>query len=205
MITTALSGIIAILQSHSMIFAYLIIFLIMCAEGPIVTYVAALAASFGYLNIWIVLILSFLGGVIPDSILYFVGKFARTKAVEKAVLFFGISDKRMKWIEKNFKKHAIKTIIAVKLIPPLPIPGLILSGYMKIPFKKFILTSSITNIFGVLFFLLLGFYSGIAVSNFLKYLKMSEFIIPILVILLVGVYFLSRFISSKLSKVASKI
>lgn len=45
----------------------------MVVEGPIVTSIAAFAASLGYLDIYMILIISLLGNLIPDILLFFIG------------------------------------------------------------------------------------------------------------------------------------
>jgi membrane protein DedA with SNARE-associated domain len=174
---------------------YLILFLIMFLEGPIITYAAAFLASQGIFNVWIVFLLSVFGNVIPDTILFLSGQHSRTKTIEKISAYFGMNESRIQKMEKGFYNHTGKSIILFKFIPGLAIPGLMLAGFSKVPFKKFFIASTIFNVSSAIIFTLLGFYSGITISSFLKYLKLEKYILIILVVSVISVYFIIRYIN----------
>lgn len=193
MVIGGLTDILDILSSQGLFLAYVVLFLLKCFEGPVVSYFAAFAASLGYFNIWIIFILSVLGGVIPDTLLFLLGSSLRGKKVERFVSYFGLSEKRIKWLEENIHKHSIKTIFVVKHVPPLPVPGILLFGFMKMDFLKFFIVSTILNVFGSILFVVLGYYSGIFTANILEYLKLGNFLVPVLVLFIIAVYFLSKY------------
>ena len=191
-------------SSHGPIAMYIVLFVLMFLEGPIVTYFAAFAASLGYLNIWGVFTLAILGNQIPDVLLYILGKSLKKKSIEKFISFFGLTEKRMIWIETNIKKHSIKSILGFKVIPNLPIPGLVLSGFIKLPFKKFFWTTIILNVVLAIIYTTLGFYSGRVVSSFFGELKRMEYIIPIALVGGFLIFLLTKLVYSKLSKYFNK-
>lgn len=183
------AGILAFIQTQG----YIIIFLIMVLEGAIITYVAAFLASLGYFNIYAILLLSIFGNLIPDIFLFFLGKYSRTNTVEKISKFFGFNHERIEKIERGFSNHAGKIIVSCKLIPGFAIPGLVLAGFSKVPFKKFFIISTTFNVSASVVLTLLGFYSGIAVESMLKYLKLESFALVVLGLLTIAIYFLIRF------------
>lgn len=172
----------------------------MFLEGPIITYIASIAAGLGLFNIFFIFGLSVLGNTIPDIIYYWLGRKSRTRIVEKFIAFFGINKKRVNIIEKHLKKHAIKTIITIKLTPIMPGLGLFLAGFVRIPFKKFIITGITCDIICSFIFCILGFYSGIAIDKVSRFLKLSEIIIPAFVILVIIFFVVLKFMSKKLEK-----
>jgi membrane-associated protein len=172
----------------------------MFIEGPIVAYISSFAAALGYFNVWILIPLFILGNQIPDILIFKIGGLLRGKTVEKYVSYFGLHKKRIKWLEKNINKHSIKTIILIKSVPPLPLPGIIISGFMKMPFKKFFWIDLIYNIFYAILFITLGYYSGLVTNMSLKYFKLGEYILPIAVILTIIVYILIRRVSAAIVK-----
>lgn len=181
---------------------YLLLLIIMFLEGPIIGFFAGFSASVGFFELWIVLLLAVLGNIIPDTILYFVGRLLRGSAIHKALHFFGLHKRRIKWLENNINKHSVKTLSFIKLVPPLPVPGLILAGFLKVNFKKFFIISLIFNIITGSFFVLLGYLSGIAVNTVAQYLKWGQIILPAALAIGVAVYFLIKYISRKISKSA---
>lgn len=169
-------------------------------EGPITTFACAAAASLGLLNIWIILILSLLGNMIPDLLLYSVGRVIRTNIVEKIVGYFGLNKQRIKVLETGFKKHTGKTLVFAKINPIFPVPGLILAGFTKVKFKRFIFIDSAFNLTASIIPAILGFYSGIALSTFSEYLNIGSYIILLIIPLILIIYLIFRRISKKISK-----
>lgn len=182
-------GLIPFIEIHG----YIVLFLIMIFEGPIITYIGAFLASQGVFNIYTILLLSIFGYVIPDTVLFFLGRYSRTKTLERIANFFGLNEKRMEKIERGFSKHAGKSIVSLKLIPGLSVPGIMLAGFSKVSFKRFFIISTILNvIFGVIF-TLLGFYSGIAVETILRYLRLEKIILIILAFLIIILYLIIKY------------
>ncbi len=194
MVLNIATDVFALLQNHG----YFIMFWLMFVEGPVVTYAAALAASLGYFNIWIVFGLSVLGNLIPDALLVLLGRFFKRSTVEKFVSFFGLDKKIIKWSEKHIKKHDILAMSLIKLVPPLPVPGLLLIGFLRVSFKRFLITSLIINALSSIVLTILGFYSGIAVSTLSTYYKITEYTLLISIIFIAASYFLTRLIYSKI-------
>ena len=199
---TSLADITSLLSVHGSVFVYSLIFLCMFFEGPTIIYLCSFAASLGYLNIGIILLLGILGGIIPDLLLYGIGRSLRTHRIEKIGAYFGLHKKKIAWLEMNIKKNAIKSIFIIKLVPSLPIPGLLLCGFMRMDFKKFFLTQLSINILAPVIFALAGFYSGRLVDTILHYFRFSELLIVVFVVLIIAFYYLSiyakGFVSRKL-------
>jgi len=193
-------AILTFMQTHG----YWVVFILMFFEGPIVTLAAAFAASFGIFNIYYIAILSFFGSQLPDIVLYFVGRFLRKKTEENFVSFFGLKKGRVRWIEKNLKKHSIKTILLVKFLPFGAIPGLSLAGFVKMHFKKYWWVITITNLFVAIFITALGFYSGVAINTIAQYFKLSKYLLPLAIILIIGAYFLIKLIYKEIYRYIKK-
>lgn len=189
------SGMLELLQMQS----YVIVFLLMILEGPIVTAIAAFAASFGLMNIWIILFLSIIGKLIPDVLLYLIGRFGRTGPVERFVNKLGISKSKIKNLERRLREHAGKSIVFVKLVPPFPVPGIILAGFAKVPFKKFFIISLVFNIIASVIFAILGYYFGFAMNSILKYYNMLDYIFVFLAIFAIILYIVYKKFLKKLA------
>lgn len=177
-------------------YSYIILFILMFIEGPMTAFAASFAAALGYFNIWIILVLFILGSQIPDVLIFKLGGFLRGGAVERFVSYFGLSKSRIKWLERNARRHTIKTMLIIKTVPPLPAPGILLSGFSKMQFKKFFWTDLIYNIVYSAIFIFLGYYSGLAADTSLKFFKIGEYLLPVAVILIIGVYLLIRWLGS---------
>lgn len=194
--TLSIESLLPFLQANG----YLIIFILMLVEGPVITSISAFAASLGYLNIYVIILLSLLGNTIPDSLLFLVGRFARRKSVENFVGKFGLSNQRNKRIEQGLKKHAGKSLFLAKITPFMPVPGIMLAGFMKVPFKKFLFIDFLCNLILTTIFTTIGFYFGMAINSIFKYFKAGEYALLIIIPLGLIVYFLSKKITNALNK-----
>jgi membrane protein DedA with SNARE-associated domain len=164
----------------------------MLVEGPVVTLFASFAASFEVFNIYTIIILSFLGNILPDLIFFHIGKYSRKSVVEKLIQKIGLTKQRILRLEANLKEHTKKAIIFIKVTPMIPIPGIMLAGFLKIPFKRFFSISIVVDFFAVLIFSAVGYYSGVAGLGIVKYFRLEKFIIPIIFLLIVFIYWLSK-------------
>jgi len=194
------AGILQFLQTSG----YGIMFIIMLVEGPIITYVASFAASLGIFNIFIVVILSILGDVIGDIILFFIGRISKEANIERYV-HKSMNMTRMDKLKMYLDENPGKAITVIKLTPLLPIPGLILAGASNIKFKKFIIYSVVVSLIYCLSMAVLGFYSGVAFLTIAKYVKYAEYLVGGTVLLIILVFYIIKFISKKISNRIGKI
>ena len=178
-------------------YGYLIVFLSMAIEGPIITYIAALMSSLGYFNIFIIFALSILGNQLPDMGFYCLGRLMRVRTIEKILRFLKFKKKNIIWIERNLKKHVIKSIILIKTVPIVPGFGISMIGFAKVDFKKFFFTTLIYNILVSIILTVLGFFSGIAINVASRYINIVEITLPLIVLATIAIYFLFKLISRK--------
>lgn len=184
--------------------SYVIIFLLMIIEGPIITVIASFLASLGIFNIYIIFILSILGSFFPDLICFGIGRYGQgyiqKKIKSKKSLVLKTLQKMLVHIEKN----PLKTIAIIKIVPPLPVWGLILTGTTKMNFKKFIYYILIVGIPYALFFSFIGFYSGVTFTTLLKYLKIGQnllfFAVPFLILIVILVNITSKKMAKRMEK-----
>jgi membrane protein DedA with SNARE-associated domain len=172
-------------QTHG----YILVFIIMVFEGPMITTAAAFAASLGFFNVWIILLLSLLGDLTGDALFYSIGSFSREALLDKYGKYMGINKTIVRTIEKKLKEHFVKTFIFIKYTPILCMPGLIITGMLKIPLKKFFGWAFIITFPRNIFFTALGFYGGLAIVSILKYFKFAQYSVPVGILIGVLIYF----------------
>jgi membrane protein DedA with SNARE-associated domain len=194
------AGVLQFLQTSG----YGIMFILMLIEGPIITYIAAFAASLGIFNIFYVFLLSFLGNTVGDLILFFIGRVSKPTSIEKYE-DKRLNSTRMSKLKIYLGENPWKAIAAIKLTPFLPIPGLILTGASNISLRKFIIYSGVINLAYSLFMIILGFYSGVAFLTIAKYVKYIEYLILGTILLVVLIFYIFKFISKKISSRLEKI
>jgi len=169
--------------------SYLIIFVAMLIEGPVVTSAAGFASALGYLNVWVVIILSFFGDFISDIVYYFVGYLGRLHIAERYGNYLGLTRERMERIEQYLKKHTIKGLVIIKFVPVLPTFALIVAGALRIPIKTFIWIVTLVIIPRSLLFTGLGYYFGRVYDEVNKYLRSFELALLTVILLAILGYF----------------
>ena len=196
-VTTLLSNpdnALAFLQLHG----YWIMLLLMFIEGPIITYIAAFAASSGIFNIYIVFILAVIGDVAPDMLFFLIGRLGKHEKAKRYVGRF-LDEERIKRLREQLKNNPWKTITLIKITPVLPVPGFILTGTTDMKISRFLFCSVVISAAYSLFFSVLGFYSGLAFYSIARYIRYGGFFVISAIVLTVVVWFLQRYFSRRYS------
>jgi len=99
---------------------------------------------------WIMLPVCIAGVVVCDMILYVIGRFwgvrlLQWRWVQKRLL---PPEKKSK-IERNFHEYGVAILLVARLLPGIRTPIFIMSGVMKVPFRKFLLADGLYAIPGV--------------------------------------------------------
>jgi len=99
---------------------------------------------------WIMLPVCIIGVVICDIILYFIGRQWGTKLlqrewVQKRVL----PPEKKEKIERNFLEYGIAILLVARFLPGIRTPIFIMSGVMRLPFRRFLLADALYAIPGV--------------------------------------------------------
>lgn len=178
---------------------YIVMFIGMVVEGPVITAAAAFAAALGFFNIFYVFLLAILGDLVADVTYYAIGYFSRIAFVEKYGHRFGMSKARMEHLEQLLKRHPGKTLLVLKLIPGIATPGLMMVGVTHMPPRKF--TTICTSIIlpKVLLFMALGYYFGSTYDAISKYVDNAQYFIIFAVIATLFIYYIYSKATSSLA------
>jgi membrane protein DedA with SNARE-associated domain len=183
---------------------YVFIFLVMCFEGPMITAAAGFASALGFFDPWLILILSILGDLVPDSIYYLIGYKGRLASIEKMMGRIGFTKARANRLEDLLKKHFKKTLVGMKFTPVIAPFGYMVIGYMRLSFASFIAICSAVTIPKAIVFLLIGYYFG-QLYNINEYIHNIIILIPSVVALIFVLYFVYKAIANTISKKVGKI
>ncbi len=183
---------------------YVLIFLVMCAEGPVTTAAAGFASALGYFNPWIILVLSISGDLVPDSLYYMVGYFGRFAFIEKLGLRLHLTETRVGRMEDRLEKNFGKTMVALKVTPVIPTFGFMLIGYLKLSFIRFTEYSALVTVPKSIMFLAIGYYFG-RLYDINRYLHYAGIFFPVAVLVALLVYLGYKKIAAIVAKKAGKI
>jgi membrane protein DedA with SNARE-associated domain len=171
---------------------YTVMFILMLIEGPVVTAAGAFAAAFSYFHLWIVFLLSIIANIIPDIIFYAMGYWGRHNFIDKYGHYFGVTKERVAMAEKLARNHTGKSLFAIKMIPFIAAPGLIVVGASKMDIRKFAFWSLAITVPSSLLYLLIGYYFGAAYGTINHYLHLGYYLITAVVIILIAIFYFQR-------------
>jgi membrane protein DedA with SNARE-associated domain len=163
-------------------YGYFIMLPLMIIEGPVVTLLAAMMASLGAFNVFVVLILSIAGDMIGDILLYAVGYKYGIGFVRGFGRYMGITEKLVNRMEKYFLRHGGKTIFAVKSTTGLCWATFVAAGIVKMDFKKFVKNSFYGGIVWSGFLVFMGYFYGYLWREIRDYIKWIGWVIPVVAI-----------------------
>jgi len=155
------------------VWGYPLMFFLMIVEGPIATVTAAFLASLGFFNWSIVLLLSIIGDLIGDTILYFIGYSGGHPIMNKLKKIMRSKSKEIERLEDRFHKSSAKIIFYVKTTTGLSWIAFIIAGIVRMPFRRFMLFSFLGGIFWSGLLVGLGYFFGYAASTIERYLKFA--------------------------------
>lgn len=179
---------------------YLIFWFFATIEGPIITIAASVAAALGYFNIFIILLLAFLGDIGGDFFYYGIGYIGHNLIHSRFFKFLGLSDRRIEKVQKLLHNHMTRAVILIKVSPIVGPLGIVVIGATRIKFKKFIKAALYVAIPKSLFFALLGYYSGQTYLELNKIIARGQDIIPWIVAFIIIIYLVYLQVMRKISK-----
>lgn len=163
----------------------------MIIEGPVATLIAAMLASLGAFNVFIVLILSVAGDMIGDIILYGLGHKYGMAFVHGFGKYMGITEKLVLRMGKYFEHHGGKTIFAVKSTTGLCWATFTAAGIVGMDFKKFVRYSFLGGVVWSGFLVAMGYFYGYLwreIKQTIEWIGWAIFILAVSSILIIQLY-----------------
>lgn len=106
--------------------------------------------------------------LIGSSILYFISFRWGNILVLKIGKYMHLSEKRLLTVEKNFRKYGFLVIIFGRHIPGFRVPITFFAGISKVPYKTFIVSTFVSVVFWIAFYLFIGARLGRSVLKLLR-------------------------------------
>lgn len=176
---------------------YILLFFLLLAEGPIIGFIASHLSSMGYLNIFLVSIVYFLGDFVGDILHYLVGiflskthnRFFKKRFVKLNKL---LQSKKVKYLDKLIEKDFFLALLVIKLTPPISSIGLIGLGIRKTNIIKFIKNTAVICLMVEIPIVLLGYFTGITAQTFLKFQSIYVRLIFLILVAIICIYLMNR-------------
>ncbi len=166
--------------------------------GEIFFFTGTILAGLGVLNIWLVMITLYLGGIVGDNLSYFLGRkygiglyysLRHTIYIKK----FINSHHYNKGV-KYFQKYGALSVFLGRLLGPLAWITPFVAGIYKLDYKKFFIYDFVGIIIGIGEFIIVGYFFG---KHFDEILKLSSIYIYIIIFAVVIFVFLLYYVKKR--------
>ena len=126
-------------QNHHYI-VYVIIIVLACAEGPILSMIFGVLIKLGYFSLIPVYTALMLGDLIGDTLWYYIGRHFGYRFINRFGKYFSITEDKVETITKIFHKHKNSILFISKISNGFgfALVTLITAGIVKIPFFKYL-------------------------------------------------------------------
>lgn len=192
--------------SGPMMYLAYFIFLILCGLGnPIPEDLIMITGGYlvfsGLMNPAGALIVSYVGVLTGDFMLYYFGRKYGQKIIEHRWLQKIVPENRVALIRTHFKKWGHWTIFFARFLPGLRSPTFLLSGVMHVRFRDFALLDALGTLISVPLFVGLGYFFGNHIEVLRHDIHQFRSIAVIIAITLIIAYVLYLWRSERTAKI----
>lgn len=147
--------------------------------GDSLLFTAGFLASQGFLNIWILSLICFLGAVLGDSFGYAFGRRVGPSIFKKedSLLFHKDNLERARLF---YEKHGGKTIILARFLPIIRTFAPILAGVGAMRYREFLFYNLLGGMFWALGLTVLGYFLGSTIPD------IDAYLLPIIAVIIFG-------------------
>ena len=172
---------------------------IMILEGPIITIVMGFLASFGFFNIFIVIIFGVVSDLISDFIYYWSGLRGGPKVLSKFKISQLADNGILQKMRQQFQKHPWNFFFGAKVLTGVAHTTFVLAGVTKFGYKRMLKYTIPGGIVWSAGLAVLGYYFGKSAISIQKFLSTSGIILFLLLILfLIYKFWFGKYIARKL-------
>ena len=139
-ITDILDTILNLLKSQGLqewgAWSYPLLVVLVIIEGPVVTLLAAAAASLGYMRLPLVMVSALVGSAIADTLWYYLGYIHAEERILRYGRWLGLRRHHVEQLQLEMQQHAPKLLFVAKFVSVLATPTLIAAGMARVPFRR---------------------------------------------------------------------
>jgi len=164
-------------------FQYLILFLVVAIEGPIISVIAGLLIAQGQMNLYYGLAIIIFADLFGDVIYYFLGRRSRNFGMK----ILRVTPQKLSELEGYFHDHGGKTMFIGKLAHGIGSTFLFAAGVAKMPFRKFLYYNVLATIPKSIILIVIGYLFGrsfVRIGDYFDYYALFTLILGASLILI---------------------
>lgn len=116
--------------------SYLLLALFVVVEGPVVTVLAGVAASAGFLKPDLVFLSAGMANLSADSVWYLVGHVSKKEHLLRLGRRFGIRAMHLERLQRSVRAHAFRFLFIAKVTYGFAVPLHLTAGLSRIPWRR---------------------------------------------------------------------
>jgi membrane protein DedA with SNARE-associated domain len=182
---------------------YFLIFgiLLVCGLGipipeDITLFAAGLSAYYGLTSLWLVIIVSYLGVIVGDSIIFYLGAFYGRKLTKKWLFSKLLPEERLTVVQLEFNKKGNRLIFAARFMPGLRAPMFFSAGTLHLPFRVFLFYDGLAAFISVPTIIGAVYYFGDELDRVVRVIQKVEhsilFVIFAIVLVVAGKWYMGH-------------
>ena len=115
------------------VWSYPLLTALVIVEGRIVTLLAAVAASVGYMRLPLVMVCAIVGGVVADSLWYLLGYKNAKGSLLRYGRWLGLRRHHLEQLQAEMQVRGPRLLFVAKSLSVLVIPALVAAGMARVP------------------------------------------------------------------------
>lgn len=178
---------------------YILVILLACAEGPILSMIFGVLIKLGYFHFWPVYGALMLGDVLGDSIWYYIGHHFGHGFIGRFGKYFSVTEEAVAKVTRIFHGHKHKILFVSKISNGFgfSLVTLITAGMVKIPFWKYLTTNLVGQFVWSGLLIGVGYYFSSAYMQVDAWLNRIGVIAAFIVLIIAFIGF-SKYVKSRL-------
>ncbi len=170
------------------LWAYLLLALLVMAEGPVATLAGAVAASAGYMKPAWVFAAAATGNLLSDVLWYTLGYLGKMEWLHRYGGWFGLREAYIHRFNRDIQAHAAKLLFVAKLTLGFTIPTLVATGLARVPFRRWFYALALGETIWTGTLVLLGFHFGQYIQRLERSVEVMALVGLLLFVTLLLVY-----------------
>jgi membrane protein DedA with SNARE-associated domain len=182
---------------------YFLIFGILLACGlglpvpeDITLFAAGLSAYYGLTNLWVVILVSYLGVIVGDSVIFWLGATYGRKLTKKWLFGKLLPEERLNIVRSEFHKKGNRLIFAARFMPGLRAPMYFSAGTLHLPFRIFLFYDGLAAFISVPTIIGAVFYFGDELDKVVRVIQKIEhsifFVIITIILAIAGKWYIGH-------------
>ena len=164
--------------------------LFLCGLGlpipeDITLFAGGLSAYYGLTQLWLVIVVSYFGVIVGDSVIFLLGAVYGRKLTKRWLFHKLLPDERLNAVSAKFRKEGNKLIFVARFMPGLRAPIYFSAGTLHLPYRVFIFYDGVAALLSVPTIIGAVYYFGDELDRVVRVIQKVEHSIFLVIMIVV--------------------